>query len=284
MTDDSRFDKLELDRGNRARPGSSPGEPPPQSPHKAAEPAPAGEHPRRLRAPGSPEEMTQQMQLQLEPLFNGRQVKVRQFRERLEMLLGWQQANRYEVSSEEGRPMFWAAEQANGLLGSLSRNFNPFYRNTTDCVMADGTLAMRITFPFTWFFRRGQVTAWDGRALGATVQRFSLLRSRIDVLGTNDNVLLEISGPFLKFFSFTPWVFEVRQHGKLVAAIRKHWSGWFQELFSRADNFTIDFEPGFSDPRLRQLLVAAALTIDLVNFEQKDRHLSGSDVIQRLLE
>ncbi len=111
-----------------------------------------------------------------------------------------------------------------------------------------------------------------------------MLRSRIDVCGTTGNLLLAISGSFLKFFSFTPWVFEARQHGKLVAAIRKHWSGWFQELFTKADNFTIDFEPGLTDPRLRKLLVAAALIIDLLNFEKKDRHLPGSDLIQRLLD
>ncbi len=279
MTDDSRFDKLELDWGSRARPGQSPA--PDPAPHA---PAPVEPPVRRTRAPGSPEDMSPQMQLQLDPLLTGRQIKVRQFREPLEMLIGWQQANRYEVSSDEGRPIFWAAEQAQGVLGALSRNFNPFYRNTTDCVMPDGTVAMRITFPFSWFLRWAKVTAFDGRPLGETHQRFSLLRSRIDVLGTTGNVLLEISGPFLKFFSFTPWVFEVRQHGKLVAAIRKHWSGWFQELFTKADNFTIDFEPGFTDPRLRQLLVAAALTIDLVNFEKKDHRLSGSDLIQRLLE
>lgn len=275
MTDDSRFDKLELDWGNRARPGSDP------VPGPSPQPM---EPPRRSRAPGSPEDMSTQMRLQLEPLLTGRQIKVRQFREPLEMLIGWQQANRYEVSSDEGRPVFWAAEQAQGVLGSLSRNFNPFYRNTTDCLMPDGTLAMQIIFPFSWFLRWSKVTAFDGRPLGSTHQRFSLLRSRIDVCGTTGNLLLEISGPFLKFFSFMPWVFEVRQHGKLVAAIRKHWSGWFQELFTKADNFTIDFEPGLTDPRLRQLLVAAALTIDLVNFEKKDRHLSGSDLIQRLLD
>ena len=274
MTDDSRFTKIELDWGDRQRP--------------AAKPDPAPERPAALRrrtgAPGDPDDMSELMRLQLEPLLSGPHIQVRQFREQLEMLIGWQQANRYEVSSPEGRPMFWAAEQGNGVMGSLSRNFNPFYRNTTDCVMADGTVMMRITFPFTWFFRRGDVTAFDGRPMGSTVQRFNLLRSRIDVLGTNGAVLLEIAGPIFKIFSFAPWVFEVRQHGRVVANIRKHWSGWFQELFSRADNFTVDFEPGFTDPRLRQLLVAAALTIDLVNFEQKNQRSSGIDLVRGFLE
>ena len=260
MTDDSRFDRLELARGERPDP------------------------PRRGLAPGDPQQMPDQLRLHLGPLFIDPQLTVRQHREPLEMLLGWQQANRYEVSSAEGRTLFWAAEQSGGVLRSLSRNFNPFYRNTTDCLTPDGTVALRITFPFTWFFRRGEVTAWDGRPLGFTQQRFSLLRTWVDVLGVNDNLLLEISGPMLKFFSFAPWVFEVKQHGRLVARIRKHWSGWFQEMFSKADNFTIDFEPGFTDTRLRQLLVAAALTIDLVSFEQKNRNSSGANLIGNLFD
>lgn len=260
MTDESRFNKLELDRQPRQPPA------------------------RRSSAPGAPSDMSETLRLQLGPLFSDDQIKVRQFREQLEMIIGWQQANRYEVASQDGRPIFWAGEQGGGTLGALSRNFNPFHRNTTDCMTADGTLAMQITFPFAWFFRHGKVTGWDGRDLGSTQQRFSLLRTRVDVLGTNDNVLLEIFGPMLKVFSFRPWVFEVKQRGEIVARIRKHWSGWFQELFSRADNFTIDFEPSFTDPRLRQLLVAAALTIDMVNFEQKDRGSSPINLIGRLFE
>ncbi|MBL9037011.1 MAG: scramblase [Archangium sp.] len=287
MTDDSRFGPadgppVELDWGARAPRGA---DGPPEVEEAAAPVASMPSDIRRRGAgPGDPADMSPPLRLQLDALFTGSRLQVRQFREPLEMLVGWSQANRYEVSDEGGRPVFWAGEAETGALAALSRNFNPFHRNTTECLTPDGTLAMKVTFPFTFIFRRGDVTAWDGRPLGSTQQRFNLLRLRVDVVGTTGATLLEIAGPALKFFSFSDWVFEVRQRGQVVARIRKHWAGWFQETFSRADNFSIEFEPGFTDPRLRQLAVAAALTIDLMGFEQKDSHrLSASNLLQRLL-
>lgn len=260
---------------------------PPPAPKPAARSLPPPDDdggPRGGGFPGDPRSMTPELQLSLEALFTHQRLTVRQFREPLEMLVGWQQANRYEVSGEDGRPILWAAQEGSGVLEGLSRNFNPFHRNTTSCLTPLGTVALKVTFPFTFLLRRGEVLAWNGRPMGQTVQRFNLVRTRIDVVGTTGAVLLEIAGPALKFFSFTDWEFTVRQRGTPVAVVRKHWGGFFREAFTQADTFTIEFLAGFTDPRLRQLLLAAALTLDLVKFEREGHRLSGNDLIQRLLE
>ena len=54
-----------------------------------------------------------------------------------------------------------------------------------------------------------------------------------------------------------------------VATIRKRWSNLTQELFTDADNFGVEFEPSLTDGRLRQLVLAATLAIDLLHFERK---------------
>jgi hypothetical protein len=213
--------------------------------------------------------MSPTLQVQLSGLLDGPGVRVRQQVETLQVLAGWDQANKYEVSTLEGRPLFWALEEPRGLLGSLSRNLNPFYKNVTECVTADGTVALKVEFPWSFLLKRGEVLAWDGRRLGTLQQRFSLWRTCFDVLGPVGNVLLEIRGPMFRFFFWRDWVFEVFEHGRPVARIVRQWPGWFKETFTNADNFSVEFNPGFRDGRLRQLLVAATLALDLTRFEHR---------------
>ena len=228
--------------------------------------------------PGEAQYMSEDLRLQLGELLTGPGLKIRQFREALQMLVGWDQANQYEVASIEGRPVFYAAEQR-GALSALLRNFNPFHKRHVECLTLAGTVAMTIDFPFTFFFRRGEVRAWDGRIMGRIQQRFSLLRISVDIQTPGGATVLTIQGPVLKIFSFRDWVFTVRQGERVVARIKKHWSGWFAETFSNADNFSVEFEDGFTDARLRQLMVAAALTLDLVNFEQKSDRGSAFNLL-----
>lgn len=220
--------------------------------------------------PGEPQHMSDELRLQLAGVLNDPELKVRQFRETLQMLIGWDQASQFEVSGADHRPIFYAVEQR-GFLSALLRNFNPFHQRHIECMTLGGTRALTIDFPFTLILRRGEVKAWDGRVMGRVQQRFSLLRTWLDIETPGGAVQLSIVGPILKFFSFSDWVFEVRRGETVVAKIKKHWGGFFAETFGTSDNFTIAFDDGFTDGRLRQLLVAAALTLDLARFEQQQK-------------
>jgi len=224
---------------------------------------------------GDPQFMSEELRLQLTELLTGPRLRVRQFREALQIIAGWDQANQYEVCSAEGRPIFYAQEQR-GLLTALLRNFNPFHQRHLECITLGGNVAMTVDFPLTLLLRRGDVRAWDGRAMGKIQERFSLLRTWIDIQTPAGVTQLTIVGPILKLFSFRDWVFEVKQGEKVVGRLKKHWAGFFAETFSNADEFSIEFEDGFTDGRQRQLLVAVALTLDLVQFEQKSSRGKGS--------
>lgn len=220
--------------------------------------------------PGHPNAMPQGLLFRVGRFFSDRSLRISQAFEVAQALVGWDQANRYSVRSEDGSHLFTAAEQSSGVLGALSRNFNPFYRNTTDCLTDDGSLFMRLTFPFRFLFKRCEVLAWNEQPLGAVQNRFHLLKYRGDIMGTNDAVLLEVHGPWLKILSWTDWEFEVRKGERVVARIKKHWSGFFKEAFSTSDKLSVEFED-VPDPRLRQLVFAAALMVDKSAFEQRGR-------------
>ncbi len=220
--------------------------------------------------PGHPSAMPEGILFRVGRLFSDRVIRISQAFEMAQALVGWDQANRYSVRGEDNSHLFTAAEQSSGVLGALSRNFNPFYRNTTDCLTDDGSLFMRLTFPFRLFFARCEVLSWNEQPLGAVQNRFHLLKYRGDIVGTNGAVLLEVHGPWLKILSWTDWTFEVRKGERVVARIKKHWSGFFKEAFSTSDKLSIEFED-VPDPRLRQLVFAAALMVDKSAFEQRGR-------------
>jgi uncharacterized protein YxjI len=255
-------DELELDWGSR-----TPRDP--KSP--ASTPAPE-EAPRAVRAdlpPWHPERLPDGMGFRLGAFFTTPKMRVHQAMELAQALIGWDQANLFSVRSDDHELLFTAAEKGRGLLGSLSRNFNPFYRNTTECLTADGSRFLSCFFPFTLWLRRCEVSAWNSALVGVVRNRLHLLKYRADLESARGEVLAEVHGPVLKFLSFTDWVFEVRQAGVVVARIRKHWGGWFREAFSTSDRFSVEFEPQCQDARLRLLVFAAALLVDASAFEQR---------------
>jgi hypothetical protein len=274
-------DELELDWGSR--------KPRQQQEESALEPA--GQAPLPQRAPqrglppGHPDGMPDGLRLRVGCFFTDGSLRIRQATELMQAFAGWDQANTYDVRDETGALLFCAQEQAHGLLDALSRNFNPFYKNTTDCMTVDGSLFLRLVFPFTFFFRRCEVRSWDEKPMGAVQHRFHLLKLRADLETTTGAALLEVHGPMLKFLSFTDWVFEVRnKSGQVVARIKKHWGGLFREAFTESDKLSITFEPGFGDPRLRSLVFAAALLVDATAFERKDRHAAGGNLASNIFK
>jgi uncharacterized protein YxjI len=218
--------------------------------------------------PGDPRYMSAELRSELGAILEGSWLSVRQQFERLQMWIGWDQPNQYVVRGSDTRVVLYAGEER-GIWSNLARNFNPFHQRHIECLTLNGTRAMTIDFPFRFLLRRGEVQAWDGRPMGYLQERFHLLRTILEVQSPNGATQLVIRGPWLKLFSFSDWVFDVTQGERVVARIKKHWSGWLRESLGTSDNFSIEFEPQLVDPRLRQLLVAAALTLDLVRFEQR---------------
>ncbi|HZI05248.1 MAG TPA: phospholipid scramblase-related protein, partial [Archangium sp.] len=133
-----------------------------------------------------------------------------------------------------------------------------------ECRTQGGTLALRLTRPWTFFFAHVKVYAWDGRQLGYIQQRFNLLHRAFDLCTPAGVVMATLEGPAWK-----PWTFHIKQRGEEVATIRKQWSGLIREALTDSDFFGVEFHPGLTDARLRQLVLAATLMVDLCYFEER---------------
>ncbi|HZI09332.1 MAG TPA: phospholipid scramblase-related protein [Myxococcus sp.] len=257
--------ELELDWGSRERRAPGPeGEAPQAPPEPVALGAPG------KGAPGDPRNMSPEMRLAISGLLEAPSLRMRQFRSTVEMLVPWEARNQYEVCDENGRVSVFVGETGGGLGSALLRNFWPFHKIRLECMTPGGTLAMVVERPWTLLFARAEVEAWDGRPLGRVQQRFTLLGRKLELQTPAGVVLATVEGPWWK-----PWTFRVKQKGAEVAVIRKQWSGLLQEALANADNFGLEFTPECTDGRLRQLILAAALLVDLTYFERGDSN-SGS--------
>src|SRR5512146_770037 len=215
-------------------------------------------------APGEARFMTPEIQNALDPILKGLAFTVKQIKEWGEILTGWETRNRYEVFDGEGRAFLQVGETGEGLGSLLLRNFWAFRTMTLEFMTYGGPLVMRVRKPFRLFFRRFEVESWDGRLMGVLQQRFALFQRRYEFQLPAGAVLATLEGPF-----WHPWTFHVMRMGAEVATIHKQWSGFLREGFTDADTFGVEISRSLTDARLRQLILAATLAIDLSYFERQ---------------
>lgn len=214
--------------------------------------------------PGDPRYMSYELSTQLAGMFEAPELRMRQMRELAEILIGWETKNRYEVCDPTGRVAVYVGETGDGWGSALVRNFWPFYKARLECMTLGGTVALAVERPWTFLLARANVEAWDGRPLATIQQRFSFFGRRFDVLTPAGAVIATVEGPL-----FRPWTFRIMQRGVEVAVVRKRWSGLLQEAFTDADTFTLEFKPDCTDARLRQMVLAVALLVDLTYFDNR---------------
>jgi len=197
-------------------------------------------------------------------LGHHRRLMVRQRRELAE-LFGFETRNRYEVVSEAGAPVAYAAEQQKGFLGFLFRQSLGHWRTfEIRFFTPDRVPFMTARHPFRWFFQRLEIYDEGGGLVGAIQQRFSILTKRFDVQDASGKLVMEVSSPFWRL-----WTFPFMARGAQVACVQKKWSGLLAEAFTDKDNFAIDLGDGALGESERRLILAAAIFIDLQYFEKK---------------
>ncbi|WP_426756238.1 phospholipid scramblase-related protein [Myxococcus sp. Y35] len=256
----------------------------PEAPASAAvEPLPEVEVPSGAGKglPGDVRHMGTELRMALQVMMETPALRMRQFREGLEIIFGAQTRNRYEVCDNMGRVVLYAEEEARGFGAMLRRTFWPFYKARLECMTQGGIVALVVERPWSIILTKADVLAWDGRLMARIQQRFTLLGRRLDIVTPGGAVIATVKGPL-----FRPWTFRIFQGDAEVAVVRKRWSGLLQESFSAADTFTLDFQPQCTDFRLRQLVLAVALLVDLTYFENNSSRSAvgpGLDLLDALM-
>jgi uncharacterized protein YxjI len=179
--------------------------------------------------------------------------------------MGYETRNKYEIQDAQQMPIGFAAEQQKGIVGFFLRQFLGHWR-TFDLHFFNLQRQRCLTchHPFRFFFQRFEVYNAQGEFLGALQQKFSILSKKFDIEDRTGAVVFEMSSPLLKM-----WTFPIRRGNFEVAVITKKWSGVFTEILTDKDNFEIDFISPNLTLQNKQVILAAAIFIDLQYFEAK---------------
>jgi uncharacterized protein YxjI len=179
-------------------------------------------------------------------------------------LFGIETRNKYAIEVN-GAPLAFAAEQGGGGLAFLARMFFGHWRRFEIHFFDNARrLVLRAVHPFRFFFQRLEVHGAAGQPLGAVQQRFAVFWKRFDVTDPSGRVLLSVSSPLWR-----PWTFVFKRDERELARVEKKWSGMLTEAFTDADRFRVAFESPELSLDERSLVLAAAIFIDLQYFEHK---------------
>jgi uncharacterized protein YxjI len=188
-------------------------------------------------------------------------VLIQQIKEWGEILLGFEAKNHYELRSERGERLGYAAEEARGVGQWFLRNlFGHCRRASIHLYDRAGNKVGRGEKPFRWFFHRMDV--FDGeQRIGAVQRRWSFWHRVFTIENAQGEPVMELTSRLFRI-----WTFELRFRGQRVGVIKKKWGGLLKELFTDADTFGVEVAPHVP-VEVRKLLLLATFLVDFTCFE-----------------
>lgn len=200
-----------------------------------------------------------------ERILPSQRLHVQQVWEGLEIVLGFETRNKYQILDEHNVPLAYAAEQSTGIAGAILRQILGHWRSFKIIIFNQKKERMYdLEFPFRWFLKTLILKNANGEKIGHLEQRFAFFRKKFDVYDRNQRMIARINSSFFKF-----WTFEFRRGPVKLGTIQKKWSGALGELFTDKDNFVVSFANRDLAVETKVLMLATCLMVDVVYFEQK---------------
>ncbi len=197
----------------------------------------------------------------MQKLFSMDIVEVRQKKEWLEILSGFEGKNRYVVKDSYGNDIYLVGEKSS----FWARIFLQFLRSLElHIINPEGIGVLKIIKPFRFFFYEARIEDFTGKCYGKVKRIFSFAIKDISVETPDGVEYYRIKSSIMH-----PWTLKVYRNGQEVGEIVKKWSGIGKEMFTDADNFTLKFPSGTSLEE-KVLLLGALFFVDLVYFEGKN--------------
>ena len=192
-------------------------------------------------------------------------IRIHQIKELMEIAIGWEGANKYEILDESGAQIGFAAEQRKGIFSTIVRNILKYRRPITLRVWdRDKNLVYTAKRPFFFFFSDMKVQDASGKLVGDIKTRFGVLKRKYDLVNSNGVVTARIESPRWRLWTF----FISDRSGASAGEISKKWGGALKEVFSDTDNFALDLSKRQWADDEKTLLLFATMSIDLDFFEE----------------
>lgn len=211
----------------------------------------------------------------LEYLTQVDQLIVKQKVELLEVMTGFETANKYDVKNTMGQQVYKAKEHSGCLTRQCCGPNRGFKMEITDNQDRQVLLLDRpfncnlICFPCC--LHEMEVTSpISGQTLGSIKQDWHLTHPRFTIYDGNNVAIFKIEGPLCGCNWCSDVNFKVKDlNGNQVGLIQKQWTGLVKEAFTDADNFGVTF-PMDLDPKMKAVLLGAVFMIDFMYFEHSE--------------
>jgi uncharacterized protein YxjI len=170
-------------------------------------------------------------------------------------------SNNFDIFNPENNELVLTCREPNlGFFTKLFR-FTDYKRMTPfdiEIRTATGELTIQIKRGVTIF--RSDIDFFDGggRKIGVFKQKFFSFGGRFEVHDHQDKHLCTLQG------KWTGWDFKFNKENKELANVSKKWAGLGKEFFTSADNYVINITDVAEGSKLRPLLIAAVMCIDMV--------------------
>ncbi|XP_035608900.1 phospholipid scramblase 2-like isoform X4 [Oncorhynchus keta] len=209
----------------------------------------------------------------LEYLTQIDQLLVHQKVELLEVFIGFETNNQYEIKNSLGQKIYKAKEKndccTRNCCGAL-RSFDMKIKDNMDREV------IRLIRPFRcascWCpccLQELEVQAPPGTTIGYVSQDWNPCVPKFSIKGANTETVMKLEGPCFACNCCGDVNFELtgEDGGKPIGRISKQWGGLIKEVFTYTDNFGIQF-PMDLDVKMKAVLMGACFLIDFMFFEK----------------
>jgi uncharacterized protein YxjI len=171
-------------------------------------------------------------------------------------------ANNYDIyDPETGQIVMECREERLGAITKFLR-FTDWKRMTPFDIQIrtpDGQQLVRVTRGVSIFLSKVSVLDENDTVIGGFKQKFFSVGGAFNVLDENENPVCSLQG------KWTGWDFRFIRDGEELAHVTKKWAGLGKEFFTSADNYVLQISDAVpADSRIRQLILAAVMCIDMV--------------------
>lgn len=219
----------------------------------------------------------------LEYLSQIDQILVHQQIELLEVLIGFETNNKYEIKNSLGQRVYFAVEDNDCCTRNCCGPSRPFNLKILDNLGREVVTMERplrcSSCCFPCCLQEIEIQAPPGVPIGYVTQKWHPCLPKFTVQNERREDVLKIIGPCIVCSCCSDIDFEIKSLDEqtVVGKISKQWSGIVREAFTDADNFGIQF-PLDLDVKIKAVMLGACFLIDFMFFESTDNQQQKSGV------
>ena len=188
-----------------------------------------------------------------------------------QVLVGFEQANKYTLRDASGDVLGFMTEQSDftkTLMRNVTTNHRSFVAHIFD---PEGDLLFRLRRPFYWISSHIFAETPTGDSIGSVKMDWQLTSRKYDMFLHDAESQGQVHAQFAKIVApMLGWDFHIQDaQGQHMASINRNFLGFGKEIFTDAGSYAIHMHQMDFTLEQRALLLAAAVSID---FDYFSRH------------